>query len=81
MTVLSPTIQTLGVRNSMFFFGKKRQAEVDKALQKLDERHTRQIAKIDKTTQLVDSVNKALISGVKVRHITEAIAAATGRIK
>lgn len=73
-------IAALEVRNSMFFFGKKRKKEIDETVQKLEESHIRQVNKIEKTTELVRTINQALVSG-KTRHITEAIAAATGALK
>lgn len=66
MTELSLIIQGSGL--SSMFFTKKRQKEVDKVTQILEERHLRQITKIEQTE-------------TKVRHVTEAIAAATGALK
>lgn len=51
----------------MFFF-KKRQKEIEKMTDKLEASHLRQVSKIERTTE-------------NVRHITEAIAHATGALR
>lgn len=60
------------------FFGKKREKEIEKITKKLEESHLRQVSKIEKTTEIVSGVNKAIMTGTKIYHITEAIAHATG---
>lgn len=65
----------------MFLFGKKQRNEVEEKLKTLDKIHSRNVEKIEKATDLVDSVNKAIIGRVDIRHVTEAIANATGALK
>lgn len=79
MSELSQILE--GAGNSMFFFGRRQKSDVKKKLKVLDEIHTRQVEKIDVATKLVTSVNNAIIGKVEIRHVTEAIAAATGALK